>query len=59
MEKWEQARIDRLEDRVFQLECKNWERSTRVFQLVMYGLTAAFVILAFVFVAVHASHPAH
>jgi hypothetical protein len=59
MERWEQAQIDRLEKRVAQLERKNWERSTRAFQLTMYGFTAAFVVLAIVAVAVGATHPAH
>lgn len=59
MEKWEQARIDRLEDRVAHLERKNWERSDFTFRLIMHGLTAAFVVLAIVAIAVSASHPAH
>jgi hypothetical protein len=59
MERWEQAQIDRLEKGVDQLERKNWERSDFTFRLIMHGLTAAFVVLALIAVAVSASHPAH
>ena len=56
---WEKARIDRLEVRVDQLERKNWERSARTLQLVMYGLTAAAVALNIVAIAIAASNPGH
>jgi quinol-cytochrome oxidoreductase complex cytochrome b subunit len=59
METWEQARIDRLENRVEQLERKNWERADFTFRLVMYGLTAAVVVLNIVTIAIAAGHPGH
>lgn len=57
METWEQARIDRLEARVDQLERKDWERRDFTFRLVMYGLTAAMVVLNIVTIAIAASNP--
>ncbi len=57
MEAWEKARIDRLEVRVDQLERKNWERADFTFRLIMYGLTAAMVVLNIVMIAIAASHP--
>jgi hypothetical protein len=59
MEKWEQARIERLEDRIVLLERKNWERSDFTFRLIMYGLTVAFVVLTLVAIAFSAAHPGH
>jgi hypothetical protein len=59
MEKWEEARIERLEDRIVMLERKNWERSDFTFRLAMYGLTAAFVVLTLVAIAVSAAHSSH
>jgi hypothetical protein len=59
MEKWEEARIERLEDRIVLLERKNWERSDFTFRLVMYGFTAAFVVLTLVAIVVSAAHPGH
>jgi quinol-cytochrome oxidoreductase complex cytochrome b subunit len=55
MKTWEQARIDRLEHRVDQLERKSWERADFTFRLVMYGLTAAMVVLNIVTIAIAAS----
>jgi len=57
MEKWEQARVDRLEDRIAQIERKNWERSDFTFRLIVNGLTAAIVILAIVTIVLSASNP--
>ncbi|HEX6753044.1 MAG TPA: hypothetical protein VF093_05605 [Solirubrobacterales bacterium] len=57
METWEQARIDRLEARVDQLERKDWERRDFTFRLIMYGLTAAMVVLNIVTIAIAASSP--
>jgi quinol-cytochrome oxidoreductase complex cytochrome b subunit len=59
METWEQARIDRLEHRVQQLERKSWERADFTFRLIMYGLTAAVVVLNIVTIAIAASNPGH
>jgi len=59
METWEKARVDRLEARVDQLERKNWERADFTFRLVMYGLTAAMVVLNVVMIAIAATSPSH
>jgi len=59
MEAWEKARLDRLETRVDQLERKSWERADFTFRLVMYGLTAALVVLNIVTIAIAASSPGH
>jgi hypothetical protein len=59
MDRWEEKRIDRLEDRVVQLERKNWERSDFAFRLIMHGLTAVFVVLTVVAVVISALHSAH
>ncbi len=58
MKQWERERIDRLEKRVAELEWKNFEHSLFVFRLTMYGLTAAFVVLALVSIAIGASNSA-
>ncbi|HEY7951141.1 MAG TPA: hypothetical protein VID51_09975 [Solirubrobacterales bacterium] len=59
MEAWEKARVDRLEVRVDQLERKNWERADFTLRLIMYGLTAAIVVLNIVMIAIAASNPGH
>jgi hypothetical protein len=55
MEKWERDEIVRLERRIDALERKNWERSQFWFQVWMYGLMAAWILVA-VTIAIHASH---
>jgi quinol-cytochrome oxidoreductase complex cytochrome b subunit len=59
METWEKARIDRLETRVDQLERKSWEHADFTFRLIMYGLTAALVVLNIVTIAIAAGSPGH
>jgi len=56
MEKWELARIDRLEDRIDQFDRKNWERSSRNFLLIIYGVSAAMILLAIATIVLSASH---
>jgi len=51
--------MDRLETRVDQLERKNWERADFTLRLIMYGLTAAIVVLNIVAIAIAASSPGH
>jgi hypothetical protein len=46
METWEEARINRLEDRIDRLELKERERRDFIFRLVMHGLTAIMVALS-------------
>lgn len=56
MDRWEEARIDRLERKVEALERKNWERSLFWMRASMYGLVAAAWVLAAVTIALHVSH---
>jgi hypothetical protein len=55
----EQAQIDCLEKRVYQLERKNWERADFAFQVIIHCLTAAIVLLVIVSIVISASHPGH
>jgi hypothetical protein len=41
----EQAQIDRLEKRVYQLERRNWERADFKFRVVIHCLTGAIIAL--------------
>jgi hypothetical protein len=56
MDKWEEARIDRLERKVEALEQKNRDRLWFWMQIWMYGLAAAAWVLAGITIAIHASH---
>jgi hypothetical protein len=57
MDKWEEARIERLERRVDKLEWKNRERSTFWFNVVIYGMVAALLVLTAAAIAINASNP--
>lgn len=57
MERWELNRIERLENRVDKLEWKNRERSTFWFNVVIYGMVAALLVLTAVAIAINASNP--
>ncbi len=46
METWEEARINRLEDRVDRIERKEWERRDFILRLTMHGLTAVMVAVS-------------
>ncbi|HWI95964.1 MAG TPA: hypothetical protein VNS60_07860 [Solirubrobacterales bacterium] len=46
MEAWEEARINRLEDRIDRLELKERERRDFTFRLIMHGLTATMVAVS-------------
>jgi hypothetical protein len=46
MESWEEARINRLEDRIDRIERKEWERRDFVLRLTMHGLTATMVAVS-------------
>ncbi len=53
----EQAQIDCLEKRVYQLERKNWERADSTFRVIIHCLTVAIVLLVIVSIVLSASHP--
>jgi len=44
LEPGDQAQIDRLERRVYQLERANWKRADFAFRVTMYGFSVAIVI---------------
>jgi hypothetical protein len=46
METWEEARINRLEDRIDRLELKERERRDFIFRLILHGLTAIMVVVS-------------
>jgi hypothetical protein len=46
MKTWEEARINRLEDRVERIERKEWERRDFYMRLVMHILTALMVAVS-------------
>jgi hypothetical protein len=46
METWEEARINRLEDRIDRIERKEWERRDFILRLIMHGLTATLVAIS-------------
>jgi hypothetical protein len=58
-ESWEQAKIERLEDRVADLERKNQERSDRIFRWTMFAYMTAIIGLSIAAALVGASHPTH
>jgi hypothetical protein len=53
----EQAQIDCLEKRVYQLERKNWERTDFTFRVIIHCFTAAIALLVIVSIVLSASHP--
>jgi hypothetical protein len=59
METWEEARINRLEDRVDRLERKDWERRDFILRWVVNGLTAVMIILSIAAVVLSTTHPGH
>jgi hypothetical protein len=56
MEAWEEARINRLEDRLDQLERKEWERRDFILRLIMHGFTAITVALSIASIVLSAAH---
>jgi hypothetical protein len=46
MESWEEARINRLEDRIDRIERKEWERRDLALRVAMYVLTAITVAVS-------------
>jgi hypothetical protein len=56
MESWEEARINRLEDRVDRIERKEWERREFILRLIMHGFTAIMVAVSIASVIIGATH---
>jgi hypothetical protein len=59
METWEEARINRLEDRIDRLERKDWERRDFILRWIVNGLTAAMIVLSIVAIVLSATQPGH
>ncbi len=59
METWEEARINRLEDRVDRIERKEWERRDFILRLMMHGLTAITVAISIASIVLSILRVAH
>jgi hypothetical protein len=59
LEPGDQAQIDRLERRVYQMERANWKHADFAFRVTMYGFSVAIIVLAVVSIVLSASHPGH
>jgi hypothetical protein len=59
METWEEARINRLEDRVDRIERKEWERRDFILRLIMHGLSATLVALSIASIVLSILHATH
>jgi hypothetical protein len=59
METWEEARINRLEDRIDRLERKEWERRDFILRLIMHGLSATLVALSIASIVLSIAHATH
>lgn len=59
MKTWEEARINRLEDRIDRLERKDWERRDFILRWIVNGLSAVMIILSIVAVVLSATGPGH
>ena len=59
MDSWEEARINRLEERIDRIERKEWERRDFILRLVMHGMTALMVAISIASVVISATHPGH
>ncbi|HEY0390728.1 MAG TPA: hypothetical protein VGC63_03365 [Solirubrobacterales bacterium] len=59
METWEEARINRLEDRIDRIERKEWERRDVVLRLIMHVLTATMVAVSIASIVLSILRAAH
>jgi hypothetical protein len=59
VETWEEARINRLEDRMDRLELKERERRDFTFRLIMHGFTAMTVAVSIASIVLSIIHAAH
>jgi hypothetical protein len=59
MEAWEEARMNRIEDRIDRLERKDWERRDFILRWIVNGLTATMIVLSIAAVVLSATHPGH
>lgn len=59
MEAWEEARINRIEDRIDRIERKEWERRDFILRLVMHGFTAIMVVVSIASIVLSIARAAH
>jgi len=59
MEAWEEARINRLEDRIDRIERKEWERRDFILRLIMHGLSATLVAVSIASIVLSILHATH
>ena len=59
MATWEEARIDRLEERISRVERKEWERREAILRLLTNGVVLASIIFTTVMITLAIAHHAH
>jgi len=59
MENWEEARINRLEERVDRIERKEWERRDLILRLVTQGLTAIMLAVSIASIVLSIARATH
>ena len=59
MATWEEARIDRLEERISRVERKEWERREALLRLITNGVVLAAIIFATVMITLAIAHHVH
>jgi len=59
MATWEDARIDRLEERVNRIERKEWERREAILRLLTNGVVLASIIFTTVMITLAIAHHTH
>lgn len=59
MASWEEARIDRLEERLNRIERKEWERREAVLRFLINGVVLASIIFTTVMITLAIAHHAH
>jgi hypothetical protein len=59
METWEEARINRLEDRISRIERREWKRREAIFRLITNAFVVAMIVLATAAVVLAAAHHGH
>jgi hypothetical protein len=59
MATWEDARIDRLEERINRIERKEWERRETILRLLANSVALASIIFMTVMITLAIAHHAH
>jgi len=56
---WEDARIDRLEERINRIERKEWQRREAILRLLFNGVVLASIIFTTVVITLAIAHHTH